>query len=115
MNTCFKRTDVRVRREPFLMNQLDILLYMVEQKDGVRSAARANPITFTNLNPADDITVRPEPTFSLEPEAAQQLMDELWRAGLRPTEGSGSTGQLASTLKHLEDMRSLVFKKEPKP
>lgn len=43
--------------------------------------------------------------------AAQDLIDQLWQAGLRPTEGSGSAGSLAATERHLEDMRTLVFKK----
>ena len=51
-----------------------------------------------------------EPTFSLPMEGAQVLMDDLWHAGLRPTEGSGSAGSLAATQRHLEDMRTLVFK-----
>lgn len=42
---------------------------------------------------------------------AQVLMDDLWHAGLRPTEGSGSAGALAATERHLEDMRTLVFKR----
>ena len=40
---------------------------------------------------------------------AQELMDRLWTAGLRPTEGRGSAGALAATERHLEDMRKLVF------
>ena len=51
-----------------------------------------------------------EPTFSLSMDAAQTLMDDLWFCGLRPTEGCGSAGALAATQKHLEDMRTLVFK-----
>jgi len=51
------------------------------------------------------------PTFSLSIDAAQILMDDLWNAGLRPTEGSGSAGALAATQRHLEDMRTLVFNK----
>ncbi len=50
-----------------------------------------------------------EPTMSLEQESAQQLMDQLWHCGLRPSEGSGSAGSLAATERHLEDMRKLVF------
>ncbi len=113
MNPYFKRTEIRARREPFMMNQVDIMVQLIEQRQEGRYLACANPLTFTEV--PQNQPIRLEPTFSLEPEAAQQLMDELWRAGLRPTEGSGSAGQLASTLKHLEDMRSLVFKKEPKP
>lgn len=50
------------------------------------------------------------PTFTMQEEDAQALMDALWGCGLRPSEGSGSAGQLAATQKHLEDMRTLVFK-----
>jgi hypothetical protein len=52
-----------------------------------------------------------DPTFTLDKDKAQTLMDDLWQAGLRPTEGSGSAGALAATQRHLEDMRTLVFKK----
>ena len=55
------------------------------------------------------------PTLSLEPDEAQQFMDELWHIGIRPSEGSGSAGQMTATLRHMEDMRSLVFKTPAKP
>ncbi len=51
----------------------------------------------------------PEPTIRMPTGAAQQLIDALWRAGLRPSEGTGSAGALAATQKHLDDMRSMVF------
>lgn len=51
------------------------------------------------------------PSFSLSPEDAQALMDDLWNCGLRPSEGTGSAGALAATQKHLEDMRRLMFEK----
>lgn len=51
-----------------------------------------------------------EPTFRLPFHAAQTLMDDLWAAGLRPTEGAGSAGAFQAQQKHLEDMRALVFK-----
>ena len=50
-----------------------------------------------------------EPTFKLDYDDAQELMDDLWTCGLRPTEGSGSAGALAATQEHLKDMRKLVF------
>lgn len=49
-----------------------------------------------------------EPVVELIGEEAQQLMDELWSAGLRPTEGAGSAGSLAATERHLKDMRTLL-------
>lgn len=51
-----------------------------------------------------------EPTLRIGMDEAQTLMDDLWRAGLRPTEGTGSAGSLRATEKHLEDMREIVFK-----
>jgi hypothetical protein len=54
--------------------------------------------------------VETAPTFSLRVDEAQQLMDELWRVGLRPSAGSGSAGAMAAVQAHLADMRALVFK-----
>lgn len=56
-----------------------------------------------------------EPTISMPKELAQRLMDELWQCGLRPSEGTGSAGAMAATQRHLEDMRTLVFKPGQKP
>lgn len=52
----------------------------------------------------------PSPTFTMNETNTQMLMDELWRCGFRPSEGTGSAGSLAATERHLEDMRALVFK-----
>lgn len=53
----------------------------------------------------------PPVAMRLEHLEAQALMDRLWKAGLRPTEGSGSAGSLSATQDHLKDMRTLVFEK----
>lgn len=52
------------------------------------------------------------PLFSMTFDSAQQLMDELWNLGIKPGEGTGSAGALAATQRHLEDLPSLVFKKD---
>lgn len=49
-------------------------------------------------------------TLLISSDTGQALMDDLWRCGLRPTEGAGSAGAMAATQRHLEDMRTLVFK-----
>lgn len=69
----------------------------------------ATSITFTTLT-EKNADLQPEPSMRISPEEAQQFMDELWRIGLRPSEGSGSAGSLAATQKHLEDMRKIAFK-----
>lgn len=56
-----------------------------------------------------DEGVAPNASFRLTIDQAQTLMDDLWTAGLRPTEGHGSAGAMAATQKHLDDMRRLVF------
>ena len=50
----------------------------------------------------------PEPTMTLRVDEAQQLMDELWYCGLRPSEGAGSAGSLRATEKHLSDMQAIA-------
>jgi len=51
-----------------------------------------------------------DPTIRISRTAAQTLIDDLWQAGFRPTEGSGSAGSLKATEKHLQDMRKIAFK-----
>ena len=52
---------------------------------------------------------QPKPTISLDPEALQALADELAKVGYAPQKGF-IEGKLDATEKHLEDMRTLVFK-----
>lgn len=56
------------------------------------------------------MALMPDSSFELELDQAQTLMDDLWHAGLRPTEGAGSAGAMRAVERHLEDMRTLVFK-----
>lgn len=51
-----------------------------------------------------------DPTFELSMEAAQNLFDELWRSGFRPTKGKADLdGTIAAKDRHLEDMRAIAF------
>ncbi len=50
------------------------------------------------------------PAIALTEGAGQELMDELWRAGIRPSEGTGSAGALAATQNHLKDMQRIAFR-----
>lgn len=69
----------------------------------------AQPVVMKEHEPE----ARTEPFLTIDMRAAQQLMDELWHCGLRPTEGTGSAGSLAATERHLKDMQRLVFKDFP--
>jgi hypothetical protein len=94
--------EVMARREQW---SAGVSLYMRKRIVGV-SVAFAEPIVF---KPVADDQSAPCPALHLSIQSAQQLMDELWQCGLRPTEGAGSAGALAATQKHLDDMRKLVF------
>jgi hypothetical protein len=49
-----------------------------------------------------------EPTFHIPTETCQQLMDELWAIGVRPSD-NGSPGQIEALKKHMEDLRIVAF------
>lgn len=71
----------------------------------------AEPIILRKIT--DDELFKPDSEYAplnLKMPAAQKLIDDLWDCGLRPSEGSGSAGQLAAVQKHLEDMRKLLSK-----
>lgn len=69
--------------------------------------ACATAITFTPLA-ADEMA--PAAALRLSGQEAQMLIDAMWDAGLRPSEGSGSAGAMLATQNHLADMRKLVAK-----
>jgi hypothetical protein len=68
---------------------------------------QAQPCTFKTIEDGEQ-TVG-SPLIRLQPEQAQLLIDELWVVGFRPTQGRQSEGQVASTEKHLADMRAITF------
>ena len=51
------------------------------------------------------------PFLEINMGEAQELMNDLWDCGLRPSEGSGSAGAFKAVQDHLEDMRKIVGKK----
>ena len=55
--------------------------------------------------------VQLKPFAVIENPQAQVLMDDLWAAGIRPSEGRGSAGAMEAVLNHLKDMRKIAFKK----
>lgn len=77
----------------------------VEHDSGRRSVIQ--PLVFRDHSPGELVNE----FVRLSEGDAQSLMDELWGVGLRPSQGKGSAGQLEATRAHLEDMRSIVFKK----
>lgn len=73
-----------------------------------RDISVAQPLTFQRLRD-EDLGKEHAPALSLPVTAAQELMDELWVCGVRPSEGTGSAGALAATQAHLQDMKRIAF------
>lgn len=70
--------------------------------------AYGNPVVMTEM----PVGVQPSthaPTFNLGEEQCEFLMDELWKMGIRPSNGEGSTGQIKAMEDHLNDMRTIAF------
>lgn len=109
MNTHGRKLEVYCNRESALWNTVAFWLKETHWSPDRTTVAIGLPITFRQVTSADEGMMQPA-TFALGDEQAQQFMDELWRVGFRPTEGSGSAGSLAATERHLQDMRALVFK-----
>ncbi len=94
-----KKTEVRAFSAD-MRGHIDILL-----KNGPNHIAK--DVVFEEVN--ENVSWI-EPSLRISFSAGQQLMDDLWRAGIRPTEGAGSAGSLKATENHLSDMRKIAFK-----
>ena len=103
----------RLRRLKFFLERVDfgrtIALRMATQADpDTGKVAVATSVRFEVI---DEFEAAPSPDpLRLSLDSAQQLMDELWHCGVRPSEGSGSAGALAATQHHLKDMQRIAFK-----
>lgn len=94
-------TKIHARRE--IWSSAVAVYFGQRQPNGEFYAAK--PPEFVKL----DMGVFADPMLKLEQEDAQLLMDELWQAGLRPSEGTGSAGSLAATERHLKDMQAIAM------
>lgn len=95
--------DVRAQKAPWLRG-IEMLFREITP-DGIYTA---DSLVMVKRDPG----MIYKPTVEITMECAQTLIDDLWHAGLRPTEGTGSAGALAATERHLQDMRRLVFEKK---
>ena len=68
------------------------------------------PVVWTEIDRNSVDYVERDPFLVLTDHEAQILMDELWKFGIRPSDGSGNVGQIKAMDDHLKDMRHLVFK-----
>jgi hypothetical protein len=110
MNTCMDRLVMRVERSPWSIDgTLGVVMYLRKIRSDRPDQIAVAQVTFRDLTTDEAEGTSPAPSFSLNQTDAQRLMDELYAAGVRPTEAAGSVGQLGAVQAHLQDMRKLVF------
>jgi hypothetical protein len=101
-------TELRIRAvENIDMDCIDVAF--IKKEDGQKYAGRIA------WEPIETFPVGTRATFSVDSQSAhplQRLVDDLYACGIRPTAAKGSAGQLDAVNRHLEDMRTLVFKRE---
>ena len=92
-------------------NKMQVRAVSAPWHNGIHLQVRQGSYVGTSVNMKDSCDGELiDPTISIGLDEAQTLMDDLWQAGFRPTEGSGSAGSLRATEKHLTDMRKIAFK-----
>lgn len=102
----FNKTLIRAMRQP--ERGFDLCLYHLEEApDGKLFHVEH---TYKQVPLDEGVAGYPNPMAQLDENEAQLLMDELWRAGLRPSNRPGAAGQLEATQNHLADMRKIVEK-----
>ena len=94
------KTNVYVSRNAY-RNKLDVF---IDRRDS-QSIYVAKPVEFV----LHEDGYESSPLMQIDNDTAQQFMDQLWTCGIRPSEGTGSAGQLAATERHLSDMKAIAF------
>jgi hypothetical protein len=79
-----------VVRAMFSLDHKAIGIYIISED------RKAVATSITMVRRAEGEHMTPVLWLTEESHSGQQLMDDLWSAGLRPTEGAGSAGQLTS-------------------
>lgn len=97
------RMQVFCERSQF-RNRIDLFLVDTDPDTGARAVGK-----LVEMQAIPDDGAMHTPTMRLTLTAAQQLMDELWTCGIRPSEGQGSAGAMAATRDHLKDMQRIAF------
>lgn len=98
--------QIRIMRNARGLAGFSLQVWIEQINTKSQSSYTAKPIIMEEVK---DIFVEAVPTLTISSESGQQLMDDLWQAGLRPSEGTGSAGALAAVEKHLTDMRIIAF------
>lgn len=95
---------VRAFRENFAFDGVQLYIYQ-KYPDGTRF--RVKNIDMEQVTETVASTYQDNGLIQIDPTAAQELMDDLWQCGVRPTEGTGSAGQAQAMQKHISDLEKV--------
>ncbi len=83
------------------------LYFALYFQDGKVSVPRSLEVETVELKEGDLVPYK-EPLIKLQKDSAQELLDELWRAGLRPSNVKSLDGQIEAMQHHIDDLRWIV-------
>jgi Holliday junction resolvasome RuvABC endonuclease subunit len=69
----------------------------------------AKPVEFWMEQYKPELGAITQPTIKLHRDAAVQLMDALWLAGLRPSDYKSASGEIQRLEAHIADLRKIAF------
>lgn len=98
---------LRARRSDMCTEVDTVKFYLIQKLPDGRKAVGRN-ITMETGKIGENREI--ESILTLEMHEAQQLIDDLWETGLRPTEGTGSAGSMKAVQDHNKDMREVALK-----
>lgn len=93
---------IRAIQEHFWRDGVTILPFVIDYNQ--RKRQKIAKIEWEEVKESTPISTG-EDTFHLLPTEAQELMDDLWQCGIRPTEGTGSAGAMQEAQNHIKDLR----------
>lgn len=94
---------VYLNRQPWLMS---IDMVIVDDRTDA-SYVLVPKEEWQEVSPSDQAPR--ESIINLPLDAGQQMIDDLWRMGYRPSSGVSSTGQDEAQKSHISDLRRVIF------
>ena len=80
----------------------------------VRIARENHDGTYSSMEAATFVTIPRggicQESFNFTQEGAQEMMNELWNLGFRPTDATGSTGHLRAVENHATNLNQIIDK-----
>lgn len=86
--------------------EFGIELHVMGQSEDGRTKTMIKDIVYEVIDPN---VYEPPTPIVLKDKAAQQLMDDLWMSGVRPSKELYGSTDKEDIKKHLDDMRRIVF------